>query len=220
MILLFSGGLDSFIAYHYLGKPATVYFDLNTPYTTKEIKVVQKLIPNTVVEKVIDFSTRQIGKNAYVPYRNLHLALLANKYSNLIVMAGLADDKVNDKNEKVFRQFSYLMSDMMEKTITVMSPFWKMTKEQVVGWYLNIYQGDPKDLLNTISCYSPTKKTYCGSCPACFRRWCALRANGIDVLPFHNLELLQEYLQKAKEGRHYISERNATIIKEVERYLS
>ena len=40
MILLFSGGIDSFVAYHYLGKPKTVYFDLGTPYTGKEIKVI------------------------------------------------------------------------------------------------------------------------------------------------------------------------------------
>lgn len=217
-ILLFSGGIDSYVAWYYLDRPKTVYFDLNTPYTRKEINVIRKLIPSTIIEKVIDFSSRQEGDHAYVPYRNLHLALLANKYSDTIVIAGLKDDKVNDKNERVFRQFSYLMSDMMERKIVVMSPFWGMTKEQVVSWFFNVYGGPKEDLLQTISCYTPTSSNYCGECPACFRKFIALRANGIDDLRFHNMKLMLDYKRKALEGREYIPERNATMIRELTRY--
>lgn len=222
-ILLFSGGIDSYVAWYYLGQPKTVYFDLNTPYTKNEIAVIRNLIPTTIIEKVIDFSTRQEGEHAYVPYRNLHLALLANRYSDTIVIAGLKDDKVNDKNEKVFRQFSYLMSDMMERKIVVMSPFWNMTKEQVVSWFLNVYGGYKEDLLQTISCYTPRVSSaipnYCGECPACFRKFVALRANGIGNLPFHNYNLMREYLDKAVAGNVYIPERNKTIIQVLENYL-
>ena len=45
MILLFSGGIDSFIAYHYLKEPRTLYLDLGTPYTKKEIEFVKKIDP-------------------------------------------------------------------------------------------------------------------------------------------------------------------------------
>jgi len=216
MILLFSGGIDSYVAWHYLYNPQTVYFDLNTPYSEKEKRVVKKLIPSTIIESVIDFSTRQKGDHAFVPYRNLHLALLANEYADHIVIAGLKDDMVNDKNQTVFRQFSYLMSDMTKRKIIVMSPFWHMTKEQVVGWFLE-NGGTKEQLLSTISCYTKTKKKYCGKCPACFRKWCALRANGIDDLPFHNIPLMLEYKDKAEKGV-YIPERNKTILKELKRY--
>lgn len=215
-ILLFSGGIDSYVAWHYLNKPQTIYFDLNTPYTKKEVKVVRKLIPSTVIEKVIDFSSRQIGNNAYVPYRNLHLALLANKYSDEIVIAGLKDDVVNDKNKDIFKKFSKLMSSMMEKEIKVTSPFWDMTKEDVVKWFLE-NGGTKEELLSTISCYNKSKKNYCGNCPSCFRKWCALRANGIEDLPFHNMNIMLAYKERANAGI-YIKERNKTILRELKRY--
>ena len=223
-ILLFSGGIDSYVAWHYLDRPKTVYFDLNTPYTKNEIEVIQNLIPTTIIEKVIDFSSRQEGDHAFVPYRNLHLALLANKYADTIVIAGLKDDKVNDKNERVFRQFSYLMSDMMERKIVVMSPFWEKTKEQVVSWFLNVYGGHKEDLIQTISCYTPFKssrgiKNYCGECPACFRKFVALRANGIEDLAFHNYNLMVEYKEKAGAGNVYIPERNKTILRVLKEYI-
>jgi 7-cyano-7-deazaguanine synthase in queuosine biosynthesis len=222
-VLLFSGGIDSYVAWHYLGKPKTVYFDLNTPYTKNEIGVIQNLIPSTIIEKVIDFSSRQEGIHAFVPYRNLHLALLANKYADTIIIAGLKDDKVNDKNERVFRQFSYLMSDMMGRKIVVNSPFWENTKEQIVYWYLTVHGGSKENLLQTISCYTPEKssgiKNYCGECPACFRKFTALRINGIYELPFHNYNLMVDYKKKAEAGSFYIPDRNRAILKVLKEYL-
>lgn len=217
-ILLFSGGLDSYIAWHYLGKPPTVYFHLGTPYSGKEIKVIKELIPETKVEYILQLGDRQIGANAYIPYRNLHLALLANKYADTIIIAGLKDDMVNDKNEEIFMKFSMLMSDMMQRKIRVESPFWEMTKEQVVRWYLQ--QGLPVgDLQNTISCYTDTIfSNQCWVCPACFRKWCALKANKVPVPPFENIPLIQDYLARAKAGI-YEPERNATIIQVVADYL-
>jgi 7-cyano-7-deazaguanine synthase len=217
MILLFSGGVDSYVAYHFLKKPQTVYFDLNTPYSQKEIRVVKDLIPKTIIEKVMDFSTRQEGDKAFIPYRNIHLAMLANKYSDNIVIAGLKDDKVNDKNETVFRQLSYLMTDMNNRHIWVNSPFWGLTKEDVVRWFLD-NGGTKEKLLKTISCYSSEDTIYCGKCPACFRKFIAFRANGIYALQFINEDLMKDYLKKAEEGTHYIAERNKTIIKVLKEY--
>ena len=212
MILLFSGGLDSFIAYHYLGKPQTVYFHLNTKYSAKELMVVKKLIPSTIVEVCIDFKSREVEGSAFVPYRNLHLALLANKYSDTIIIAGLKDDVVNDKNEKVFQQFSYLMSEMMERRIMVLSPFWDKTKAEVVKWFLE-NGGTNEELLSTISCYSDTMEKECHACRACLRKFYALAANGIHT-EFTNDSLMQEYFDKALKGNHYDPKRNKIIIEQ------
>lgn len=215
MILLFSGGIDSFVAYHYLGKPKTVYFNLGTPYTGKEIKVITQLIPETIIDHSLNLSSRQIGQNAYIPFRNLYLAMLASKYDNDIVIAGVKDDDVSDKNEQVFEKFSILLSELEGGPITVTSPFWGMTKEQVVNWYLQNHPAE--DLFKTVSCYSEEATTYCGKCPSCFRKWCALRANKL-VIPFYNKPLMREYYQKALDG-HYIPERNKLIIKLLKEYL-
>lgn len=213
MILLFSGGIDSYVAYHFLKKPQTVYFNLNTLYSQKEESVVRSLIPSTIVEYCIDFQSREEAFTAFVPYRNLHLALLANKYSDTIVIAGLKDDMVNDKNQSIFLQFSRLMTTMMGRTISVVSPFWNMTKVEVVRWFLN-NGGTPKELLNTFSCYDPGETTYCGRCPACFRKWCALRACGIDDIHFTDKDVMREYFLNAKKGK-YDKARNFNIITQV-----
>ncbi len=215
MILLFSGGIDSYIAWHYLDKPKTVYFNLRTPYTQKEIKTITGLIPTTIIDHSLDLNCRQIGEKAYIPFRNLYLAMLAAKYSDTIVIAGVKDDDVSDKNEQIFLKFSILLSELENRPIHVISPFWNMTKEEIIAWYLKKYPAHK--LLETVSCYSKEDTIYCGRCPSCFRKWCALRANNI-MFNFHNEPLMKEYYQKALEG-HYIPERNALIIKLVGDYL-
>ncbi len=214
MVLLFSGGIDSFVAYHYLNKPQTVYFDLHTRYTEKEKIVVKKLIPSTIIDDSLNLQSREYGDKAYVPFRNLLLACQAVKYSDEVVIAGLKDDKVSDKNELAFQKFSTLLSELENRNIVIQSPFWKFTKEKVVKWYVDNIGDDL--LLKTISCYSPGSENYCGACPSCFRKWCALRANGYD-LKFHNDVLMQQYYADAVNNK-YIKERCLSIIREVDAY--
>lgn len=215
MILLFSGGIDSFVAWHFLNKPRTVYFDVRSRYSEKEKAVVLGLIPSTIVDSSLNLGDREVGEKAYIPFRNLLLACQAVKYSDTIVIAGLKDDQVSDKNEQMFFRFSDLMSDLEGRHIRVISPFWQMTKAQVVRWFLQ-NNGTPESLLRTISCYSPEPGvTYCGKCPSCFRKWCALIDNGIE-LPFHNKELQEAYRRAALAGK-YDPERNASILRSLER---
>ncbi len=211
MILLLSGGIDSFVAYHYLGKPKTIYFDLQTPYTEKEIEVVKKMDPNIIIDKSLSFlGATQEGKKAFVPYRNLYLAMRASSYDDVICIAGIKGDDVSDKNEQAFVEFSALLSKLVDRKINVVSPFWQMTKEQIVSWYLHNVEDQLDLVTETVSCYSEEATNYCGSCPSCFRKWAALVNNGIHV-PFHNFDLLKEYMQSAKEHK-YIPERNNAII--------
>lgn len=216
MILLFSGGIDSFVAYHYLGKPQTIYFDLRTRYAEKEKMVIKKLIPWTVIDNSLNLRDREYGDKAYVPFRNLLLACQAVKYSDTIVIAGVADDQVSDKSKEVFQKFSILLSELENRSITVCSPFWDLTKEKVVKWYIENVGDDL--LLETVSCYSAGNETYCGTCPSCFRKWCALRANGYD-LKFYNKDLMSQYYQDALNNK-YTPDRCSLIIREIDAYRS
>lgn len=215
-ILLFSGGIDSYVAYHYLGKPQTLYFNCRSRYSQKELPVVQKLVPGTIIDNSLDLHDREYGEKAYIPFRNLLFACQAVKYSDNIIIAGVADDMVSDKNEEIFLEFSRLLSKLEGRSISVNSPFWSMTKSQVVKWFLE-HGGSANELLQTVSCYDPNPEViYCGACPSCFRKWCALRSNGV-YLDFWNQELMDRYYQAALEGK-YLPQRNMQIIREIDAY--
>ncbi|MDD5053494.1 MAG: 7-cyano-7-deazaguanine synthase [Sulfuricurvum sp.] len=216
MILLFSGGIDSFVAWHYLNKPKTVYFNLQSRYSLREISVVKKLIPTTIIDNSLNLSDREHGDNAYIPFRNLLLACQAVKYSNRIIIAGLLDDMVSDKNKEIFAEFSVLLTKLEGRTILIQSPFWYMTKEQVVRWYKENVGDD--EILKTTSCYSTGLDNYCGACPSCFRKWIALRSNGYD-LDFWNEEMLDSYYDRAMKGK-YVTARNVAITREIDAYRS
>jgi len=211
MILLFSGGMDSYIAWHYLGKPKTVYFDLGTPYAQKEIKVIKQLVPDTIIETCLNLESRQIG-DYFIPYRNLYFALLANKYSDEIVMAGLKDDGIEDKNEAIFAEWSLLLSKMILRPVVVQSPFWQMTKEDIVKWYIDNVE-DTELLLKTVSCYSEEDTNYCGRCRSCFKKWAPFWNNNIRF-PYHNKALMMMYYTK-----HYpLKEKELSMKKAIEEF--
>ena len=218
-ILLFSGGLDSYIAWHKLGKPKTLYINLGTKYSAIEQLVVENLIPGTIIEHFPLLGTREYGPNAYIPFRNVHLAFLAYRFGHIIHIAGLKDDMVNDKNPTAFKKMSTFMSFMMNDTINVSSPFWEMTKEQVVRWYLDNVDSSGQTLLHgTHSCYTPKGTEPCWACPACLRKWIALAANNIRMPEFENWVLMRHYLDRAYKGE-FIPERNDTTIRVLNNYF-
>lgn len=215
MILCFSGGVDSYIAWHYLGKPPTVYFQLDTKYSTKEENVVKDLIPDTIIDYSLSMDTRE-NEDGYIPFRNMYLAMMASKYSHLIIIAGLKDDMVADKNPSAFGVMTSCLNAIEKETdYFITSPFWSMTKEEIVRWYLD-NNGSVGALLSTVSCYSKEETNYCGACASCFRKWVAFRSNRIDI-DFYNHSLMKDYVFKARNN-HYVESRNIAILREVERY--
>lgn len=213
-ILCFSGGLDSLAAYYFLGKPKTVYFDYGG-YCDKEIAVVKKLVPETIIDKSLDLYRDSSGESNYIPYRNLLFALRAAKYGNEIIIAGISGDDVSDKSPHAFQVMSIAMNQLDSTFVTVDSPFWHHTKEDIVKILLDLPNGEELIKAST-SCYHPTQ-LYCGQCQSCFRKACALFHFGIH-LGWDNKSMLLNYLRKAKTG-YYTPERNESIIKFAENYL-
>lgn len=210
-VLLFSGGLDSYIAYHYLHKPETVYFDLGTEYSEKEIAVVKRLVPETVIDTSLRFlGSSQEGPNAYVPLRNLYIAMAAitRHKASRVFLGGVKDDMVEDNNKEIMALWTCTLSKSGKNPVLVDSPFFEMTKADIVKWFASRH--DVSKLLDTVSCYSGEDTTYCGKCPSCFRKAAALRHVGIK-LPFTNEELVAYYRGRAEAGV-YDPERNLSIL--------
>lgn len=226
-MLLFSGGVDSFVAYHVLNKPATIYYDLGTKYSDKELHAIDNNFKfNTTIDK---HSLKHLGKyeqseSAFIPFRNLYLCMqvLADYQSvDTIYIAGLKDDNVNDKNEAIFKRWSVMFSEMLERDIRIDSPFWEMTKSDVISLYVNEY-GNVEDIINLVSCYNGSH-VCCNKCKACFRKNCAIYTATDYFIPFYNEALVDKYLiatyydrDRIKAIRTYAKKVKEGFINEIE----
>lgn len=218
-ILCLSGGLDSTIAYHELGKPPTIFFDTKT-YSDIEKEKVLAMAPDTIIDTTLDFSSICVDTKAFVPYRNLLFAARAADYADEIIIAGVDDDKVVDKTPNAFISMATVLNDLLpdkQRNKKVTSPFWGRTKAEIVSDFLENVENGAEILKGAFSCYTPVDGEECHKCPACFRKWNALWENGIET-EFHNTELMVCYFEKALGGE-YLDSRNASIIKAVNEYL-
>ena len=179
-ILLFSGGLDSFIAWHFLKKPECLYVDIGHRYHLQEMEAAMRLYHVTGLKVTIDrklILTELEKEDAFIPMRNSFLAHIAALYGDkiwLIVQKG--ELEIPDRSVLFMERISQLLTQLNGRDISVDSPFIGMTKTDMVKWYIE--QGLPVDHLKlTMSCYNGNN---CGYCPACFRRWVAFKLNGIE----------------------------------------
>ncbi|WP_229399924.1 7-cyano-7-deazaguanine synthase [Micromonospora okii] len=182
-ILLFSAGLDSFPAWHYLGKPPTLYFDSGHYGRQQEIDTVRALAAahgmDLEISNELDLSRRATPQGDLIRFRNVLFAMLAALRADVIWCVGVKGDHTADKSPEAFARMSEMLTAFAGRPIRVDSPFWDMTKSEIVAWYLQA--GLPVDeLLQTFSCATPgTAFTHCGRCPSCLRRWIALTNNDI-----------------------------------------
>ena len=199
MILLFSGGLDSWIAYHYLDKPKTLYCDLGHRYAAHELEMVERLIPNTIIDIRLNLADWE-EKDANIPLRNAFLIMIASKYDrDVVLVVQRGEMNIPDRSVHFFNQFGEWLSFLWQDKSTISTPFFHMTKTQMVEWYLS--KGLPKDeLLSTRSCYSPGDLP-CGACAACFRRWVAFTNNDLSeeyANPIIEYSEIPNYIEKMK----------------------
>lgn len=213
-ILLFSGGIDSYIGWYYLNKPQTVYFDVGSRYSEKEKLVIKNLIPSTIIDNSIFLGDVEQEDNAFIPYRNLLLASIASaRYSDNVWICGLKDDKVEDKNKEIFELWSNHLTELNKgKQVSIKSPFWGMTKVDIVKWFDKHYHSKRNILTSTVSCYSSGIEPYCGICKACFRKAAALYSIGIK-LPFYNINLVKQYFKLFSNSNYYDENRSIESIK-------
>ena len=230
-VLLFSGGIDSLIAYHYLDFPQPLYVMMGHKYEAKELNCIENLkliIPRL---KDIEYYSNNLSKfelkdNAYIPFRNLHLALNASHYGNKIYMAGVKGDDVPDKTPNAFDVMSHTLNFIKKKDepkISIESPFWEMTKTDVIKWFLDNYPKAyaEKVLRASVSCYDASMGN-CGACKSCFRKWVALEAAGVKSYDWFMGDIrkwkgIPKYVKRFKEGC-YDSQRTRESEKVLRRY--
>lgn len=192
-VKLVSGGIDSYImSQEYNG--LNIYIDFGQKYAKHEIAALKDL--------GVDFETIVINSNykekeIFIPDRNLAMvSIVAMIYEpDVIMLAGLLDDNCVDKTPEAFNQMSEIISKFANKEIKVISPYFNLTKGQLIEQY-----SDKEKLKYTFSCYNPLSiHQPCGNCPACLRKAIALETNGVNCGYELTDKIVCEYFKKINQ---------------------
>lgn len=201
-VMLFSGGLDSFIQWRLLEQPKAIYFAIGHKAESKELgnigRIRQKFNGDIGIKFFLNLGRFEFN-NGYIPFRNLLFLILASNYSDNIILCQIAE-WAPDKNKYFYRKTEQLLREAgkgsfqgINKKVKVYTPFAGYTKTQLVKEYLKI--GPAEDLTTyTRSCYSDGELS-CGKCTACISRYVAMVNNGISER-YEQIPNLSDYKKK------------------------
>ena len=171
-VLLYSGGMDSYII-NYLWKPdVKLFIDYGTDQTAEE----RKRLPKDVIVKEIDLSQyiENDGINT-IPLRNLLFANIAVNYGDVIAIGGVKDDLHYDKTRRFARKSTRLFNSVLTKEksnrkVKIVVPYRKYTKKQLVEQFIKNGGNINKLLTDSWSCHRPINNKACGKCIPCVKK--------------------------------------------------
>lgn len=210
--IMYSGGLDSLIAYHYAKAnsfdPICIYVDFGHEYAIKEKNTFEKKTewhPSVNILEVFGlWNLLKVRlKNQIIPSRNVLLSVIGSMITPRVwinALDGEQNGKEHDKSERFFNDTSELLSftnEFFQPQTIVETPFGNMSKGEVIGWALQY--GIPKEVLfETTSCYSDTKQK-CGKCLTCVKRYIAFLENEIEEPGYDSNPLESDYFKELLE---------------------
>ena len=92
-VLLYSGGMDSWLIDKLWKPDIRLYVDMNTRYSKEEMK---RLPDDTIIER-LDLSKWE-REDKIIPLRNMYLIGIATNYGDEICLGATAGDRVLDKS--------------------------------------------------------------------------------------------------------------------------
>lgn len=223
-VLLFSGGLDSWVTAHLWNPDILLYCSINHRYQNKELQVISQLLPYLptsipfVEDSRVDLNQDE-RQDAIIPLRNLYFLMIASRYGD-VVGVGVLYGEVNGDKSHTFAKAAenifytcYKESYWSEgRRIKIEYPICDYTKAEAVQEYLK--QGfSAQAILNTVSCYEGREK-HCGLCSNCLKRYIAFQLNGIGE-EFENDPKTSPYVQEFKNRMGSYDTRRQQEIKEV-----
>lgn len=180
-VLLYSGGMDSWIIDKLYKPDVKLFIDVKTPSSIEE----RKKLPDDVIVKEFDLSEYETKEGTHLlPLRNLILAELGSYYGEEICIGSVGGSVHYDNNEK-FRQdtenlLNYLYSENNTKKIKIVLPYMNTTKEELVKMYKE-QGGDLQEAFEkSFSCYEPINGKECGKCISCKQKIKAFKENGYE----------------------------------------
>jgi 7-cyano-7-deazaguanine synthase in queuosine biosynthesis len=199
-IVLFSGGIDStaasLLTFESKLNPLLLWVGFGQKNEKEELSKIKKISKKIKMNvAIVNIDLKKYIENGWkewsyiIPARNFMLvsiaaAILSNskKEKGFIIMSAHKEEIKNsntDKSNKFFRTCSKIFSDYYKKKIIVTTPFYDVTKTEVLSYWkknwIKKYKVKPYD---TTTCYYGNN---CGECNACYKRNLALIAAGLKM---------------------------------------
>lgn len=183
-VLLFSGGLDSYICSRMWEPDILLYCAIGHRYQESEIETIKQIGVDVTIDDRLFLGDKELD-NAIIPLRNLMLIGIASYYGKSIGLGVLKDEINPDKSQTFRNQVTSILSTCYAKsywseggTYQVEYPISAYDKVSLIKYFLK-NGGTVSELLKTRSCYKTTDNP-CGHCSACLKRYIAMRLNDID----------------------------------------
>lgn len=214
-VLLYSGGMDSWLIDKIWKPDRRIYIDMHTRYSKQEIESI-KLRRNDV--EIIDFPLGQWEReDKIIPLRNLYLPMIICNITGEedvdICLGATAGDRVLDKSKDFVAKANDLLNYLYQpqwwipngKKVNINIDFKDYTKEDLLQKYLEM-GGDLDTAFNeSFSCYEPDEKgNVCYACKPCFRKFVAFETMGYKfsedvlrkIIPYINTEIVPQIKNK------------------------
>lgn len=215
LALMYSGGLDSLIAYHYAR--ASQRFDTITcvhvrfgqAYSEKEYQAITRVgdwypkVEIIDIEGLMPLIARRLS-NQIIPSRNVLLSVIGSMIADTVwinALDGEQNGKEHDKSDRFFADTQSLLSftnEFFQADTKIETPFRHMSKGETITWARDF--GIPLDVLfETTSCYHAELQK-CGECLTCVKRYLAFLENDIYEPDYANDPLASAYFEELKQG--------------------
>ena len=191
-VLLYSGGMDSWLIDKLWKPDVKLYVDMDTRYSVQERNKL-----DYSVSQLHGFNLGQFERrDAIIPLRNaflIELAILSqmNNDEDLVIGLGSMDgDRCLDQNPKFAKLIEKLVNHLYEpqswtpgKKIKIELPFKDHTKKELLLEYVKQGGDVKKAWEESLSCYNPQGELEepCWRCKPCVRKWFAFEAAGFQT---------------------------------------
>ena len=193
-VLMYSGGLDSFILKHLYDfeDEECLFINIGTDENQVEENHIKKYFPKI---KVLQFPlVRWELSNKIIPFRNSFLALAAAQYAECIYFGYTIGDTTRDKDYVFKAQMEGMLNYFagtgdkigikLNKGYEIYMPFKQTTKSELVFQFLETGYNYQDLFEKSVSCYEGSDIP-CGKCRSCLRKyvavWVGFKKYGLNI---------------------------------------
>lgn len=188
-VLLYSGGMDSWLMSKLWKPDIKLYVDMKTRYSENELARIRKEPDVQVVEFPLGQWERE---DAIIPLRNLYLAMVACNVTGSedveILIGATAGDRVLDKSMEFVNKATDLLSYLYTpqhwipegKKVRVCIDYKQYTKTDLLKMFKEQGGDLGEAFTRSFSCYDPVDGHECWHCKPCFRKFTAFSEAGYE----------------------------------------